>query len=145
MRVSFIITVEASTGRSSVSDWSTRWAHDAGLPPRVRADPACARDLYVAAAVQYAWAAESDYRLANPRAARRAENAAAALRHAAAFCVAAPADPVARCLTEAVWDCPAGSRRAPQPGLKHPAPKYSDPKHPDPKYPDSTPLMKSKP
>jgi hypothetical protein len=115
-----------------VQGWRT--AHDAGgdagLPPRVRTGPACARDLYVAAAVQYAWAAESDYRLGNRRAARMADDAAGALKHAAAFCVSAPAGTATGCLTAGLWSCPAASPDAPQPGSRRP---------------DPTPFMKSEP
>ncbi len=77
---------------------------DGGVPPPVRIG--CLRDAYVAAAVQYAWAAESYYRLRDPSSARMAASARDDLDRADELC--AGSGPDGRiCETLQIWGCPA--------------------------------------
>lgn len=79
---------------------------DPGIPPNVSIGAACIRDAYVSAAVQYAWAAESYYRLRNANATSMAENVSTNLRNANQLCSNAPSGGLNNCRTLTVWGCP---------------------------------------
>ena len=94
------LLLERAGGRRTSRDTRT----DGGTPPPVRIG--CLRDAYVAAAVQYAWAAESYYRLRDPSAARMAASARDDLDRADELC--AGSGPDGRiCETLRIWGCPA--------------------------------------
>lgn len=80
---------------------------DGGRPPAVLIGRGCLRDGYVASAVQYAWAAESYYRLRHPRAAGMAAAAHAELDRANRLCRRAAREEAGRCETLDIWGCPA--------------------------------------
>src|SRR4051812_21697957 len=71
-----------------VSGWrtSSNAQTDGGVPPNVSIGSGCIRDTYVAAAVNYAWAAESYYRLNSSNAASMAANMRSQLNNANQLC-----------------------------------------------------------
>lgn len=89
--------------------WSTpRDAQDEAFsPPDVPVEPSCMRDLYVSAAVNYAWAAEATYRL---RSMNDVAKSIAGMRQnldaANALCSSAPNFGPSPCSTLSVWGCP---------------------------------------
>lgn len=78
--------------------------------PRVRVEPRCDRDGSVAAAVQYAWAAEAYAAVGrDDRALAAAEKMRRQLDNARSACIIASgrnATPPGSCATVAIWPCP---------------------------------------
>ncbi|MGQ0642611.1 MAG: hypothetical protein ACT4P6_17855 [Gemmatimonadaceae bacterium] len=93
---------------SGVSGWRTsrNAATDGGVPPNVSIGAACIRDTYVAAAVQYAWAAESYYRLNHSSAGSMAAQMHSNLLSANGLCSSATGAAINNCRTLSLWGCP---------------------------------------
>lgn len=91
-----------------VNGWrtSSNAQTDGGVPPNVSIGAACIRDTYVAAAVQYAWAAESYYRLRLAQAASMAEEVHNNLLYANSLCSSASGGGLNNCRTLSLWGCP---------------------------------------
>lgn len=76
-----------------------------GVPPQVAVGD-CQRDHYVAAAVQYAWAAASYANVGNPgQAEAMAREMHALLQQATALCSDAPSTGGSYCRTLSIWPC----------------------------------------
>jgi hypothetical protein len=92
-----------------VSGWrtSTNAQTDGGVPPNVSIGAGCIRDTYVAAAVNYAWAAESYYRLNSANASPMAANMRSQLNSGNSLCSNASSGGLNNCRTLSIWGCPA--------------------------------------
>jgi hypothetical protein len=99
-------TVKSMLG--GVTGWktSTNPATDPGVPPNVKVGT-CTRDLYVAAAVNYAWAAESYFRLGDlTQSSKMAGFMNGELSKATSLCSGNPTAVNIGCLTMPIWKCP---------------------------------------
>lgn len=93
---------------SKVSGWQTPSSLNASdaVAPNVPVGTNCIRDTYVAAAVNFAWAAESYYRLGETaRAAEMAANMQTQLNNARSLCSNAPGIGGGDCRTFSIYPC----------------------------------------
>lgn len=93
---------------SKVSGWRTPSCANCndGIPPTVNIGTNCIRDTYVAAAVNYAWAAESYYRLGDTsKAAAMINLMNQSLQYARNLCSSAPGVGGGNCLTFSIYPC----------------------------------------
>jgi hypothetical protein len=92
---------------SKVQGWRTASCANCndGIPPKVNINPNCQRDTHVASAVQFAWAAESSYRLGNTaQAATLVSKMNESLQAARALCGPSTIN-LGSCLTLSIFPC----------------------------------------